>query len=267
MDVLIVQSDIVWLDPAENLLRLDAMLEREIAVALPGGGEETGGGDPDLIILPEMFSTGFCMDAGAASAAAGEVAGWMRRTAVRYGAAVAGTVAVEEEGRYYNRFYFVRPDGGTDVYDKLHLFTFGGEDRAYTPGKERVIVTWRGWRILLQTCYDLRFPVFARNRGDYDLALYCASWPERRIAVWDTLLRARAIENASYVVGVNQVGDDPGNSYPGHSVAVDFKGGVAASLPKGVAGCVRIRLSLEDLGRFREKFPVLGDADGFILEI
>lgn len=111
MDVLIVQSDIVWLDPAENLLRLDAMLERDIAVARPGGGEETGGGNPDLIVLPEMFSTGFCVDAAAASAAAGQVAGWMRRTAVRYVAAVAGTVAVEEGGRYYNRFYFVRPDG------------------------------------------------------------------------------------------------------------------------------------------------------------
>ncbi|MCC8018749.1 MAG: amidohydrolase [Rikenellaceae bacterium] len=261
MDILIVQPDIIWMDPTGNLRRLDGILKRAIT-----GGEENSV-DPDLIVLPEMFATGFCMDAALASETGVEVMEWMRTTAGRYDAAVAGTVAVGEGEHYYNRFCFILPDGSTNFYDKRHLFTFGGENTVYTPGKERVTVEWRDWRILLQTCYDLRFPVFSRNRGDYDLALYCASWPEKRIAVWDTLIRARAIENAAYVVGVNRVGTDPGNMYPGHSAAVDFKGVAVAELPEGERGCIRCRLSAEELRRFREKFPVLGDADRFAMEL
>ena len=169
-------------------------------------------GRVDLIVLPEMFTTGFCVDpshtADVIDDGSAAVA-WMRRMAVRYDAAVAGSVAVADGERYFNRMYFVRPDGCVEYYDKRHLFAMGGEADHYTAGHRRVVVGWRGVRILLQVCYDLRFPVFARSRGDYDMIVYAANWPTPRIAVWDTLLRARAIENQCYVAGVNRAGQDP----------------------------------------------------------
>lgn len=256
MQIITIQPDIRWLDHRINLREIERMLVRAL---------ETGP-SPDIVVLPEMFATGFCMDAAACSEGGGEVLEWMKSIADRYDSAVTGTAAIAEGERYFNRFWFVKPGGGVTAYDKRHLFTYGREHLAYTPGSSRVMVSWRGFVILLQTCYDLRFPVFSRNQGDYDIAIYCANWPGSRIGVWDTLLRARAMENVCYVVGANRVGDDPGNSYPGHSAVFDFKGNPLTGLADGECGCIGCALSREELLRFREKFPVLRDADRFTLD-
>ncbi len=256
MEVLIVQSDIRWMEPDVNLPHLDGLIQTECRLT---------GYRPDIIVLPEMFATGFSMESARCAGWAGEILDWMRKVAVDHDCAVAGTLAVGTAGVFHNRFCFVRPDGISHHYDKRHLFTFAGEQQAYKAGTKRVVVRWRGFDILMQTCYDLRFPVFSRNTGDYHLTLYPASWVGSRIGVWDTLLRARAIENAAYVIGVNRVGSDPSGSYPGHSVAVDFKGNIMADLPQDREAVLRCSLSLEELHRFREKFPVLQDADGFVL--
>ena len=178
----------------------------------------------------------------------------------------AGSVTVEAEGRYYNRFYFVRPDGTYEYYDKHHLFTYGGEHLEFAGGERRVVVEFRGWRILLQVCYDLRFPVWARNRGDYDMILYVASWPSSRVGAWSALLRARAIENLSYVVGVNRVGDDPSCHYNGASALIDYLGTTLAELPADKAGVLRGEATKEALEAFCAKFPALRDADSFELK-
>lgn len=174
MNITLIQADLVWNDPAANRNRF----EREIFAV----------GETDLVVLPEMFPTGFCTrPREAAEPDGGPTLAWMRRTARKKGAALAGSVAVEQDGRYFNRFYFVRPDGATVHYDKRHLFTYGGEHKEYTGGDRRVIAEYKGWRILLQVCYDLRFPVWSRNRDDYDMILYVASWPTPRVEAWSAL--------------------------------------------------------------------------------
>lgn len=253
MEILMLQADIVWERPELNR---DHLL-RMICDAEPA----------DIIVMPEMFTTGFTMTPESVAAKEGlATLEWMIAVARERDAAVAGSVAVEENGRYYNRFYFVRPDGIFDKYDKRHLFSIGGEHEHYTPGTERVVTGHKGFRILLQICYDLRFPVFARNRGDYDMIIYVASWPVRRIEVWNTLLKARAIENACYVCGVNRVGNDPGSSYNGCSALVDFKGRIVASGETGKEMAIAGFADKEKLNKFRLKFPVLEDADIFSLE-
>ena len=191
---------------------------------------------------------------------------WMRRTADERGCAIAGSIAVEEKGRYYNRFFFVKPSGQTEWYDKRHLFTYGGEHHTYTPGSQRTVVEWRGMRFLLQVCYDLRFPVWSRNRGDYDVALYVASWPTPRVEAWKALLRARAIENQCYVVAVNRVGEDPSCQYCGGSAVIDPYGKTLAACEDGCACEAEAVIDIDVLEDFRKKFPVLGDADAFRLE-
>ena len=191
---------------------------------------------------------------------------WMRRTADERGCAIAGSIAVEEKGRYYNRFFFVKPGGQTEWYDKRHLFTYGGEHHTYTPGSQRTVVEWRGMRFLLQVCYDLRFPVWSRNRGDYDVALYVASWPTPRVEAWKALLRARAIENQCYVVAVNRVGEDPSCQYCGGSAVIDPYGKTLAACEDGCACEAEAVIDIDVLEDFRKKFPVLGDADAFRLE-
>lgn len=250
MRLLLLQADIKWQSPDRN---------RDNAGKLIGDTP-----DADLIILPEMFTTGFCTSPeGAAEPAGTETLDWMRATAHKTCAAVAGSVAVEDGGRYYNRFYFVKPDGSYAAYDKRHLFSFAGEHNEYTPGRERVIVEHAGFRILLQVCYDLRFPVFSRNRGDYDMALYVASWPMPRIGAWNTLLRARAIENQCYVAGVNRVGKDPLCEYVGGTALIDFLGNDVAAAKPGLETAVRGEADIEALEAFRLKFPALDDADSF----
>ena len=254
MKVIILQTDICWADPEENLKRADKMMD-----ACPGA---------DLYVLPEMFSTGFCTrPEGVAEPAGDGSLEWMKRKAAAGNCAVAGSIATEDGGKYYNRFYFVCPDGTVYRYDKRHLFTFGGEDKRYTPGGERVIVSYGGFRILLQICYDLRFPVWSRCRGDYDVAIYVANWPVGRREVWDTLLRARALENQCYVVGVNRTGHDPQCSYNGGSVIINPYGKLMASCEDDKEETASAVLAREPLDTFRKHFPVLGDGDDFNLSL
>lgn len=220
----------------------------------------------DLYVLPEMFSTGFCTSPeGVAEHEPCDSLKWMKDSAEMFSAAIAGSVAVEENGRFFNRFYFVTPDGNAVYYDKRHLFTYGGEHLKFTAGKERKIVEYKGVRILLQVCYDLRFPVWSRNRGDYDMALYVASWPETRADAWRQLLKARAIENQCFVAGVNRIGTDPSNSYCGGTMLIDPYGKVIAECADGMESVAVAEISMEELAAFRQKFPVLDDADDFEL--
>jgi predicted amidohydrolase len=209
-----------------------------------------------------MFSTGFCTHPeGIAENTDGQTLQWMKNKAAEIDAAIAGSVAVHEDGRYYNRFYFVTPDRKVVQYDKKHLFTFGGEHERFTAGTERVVVKFRGVRILLEVCYDLRFPIWSRNHGDYDMIIYVASWPSVRIGAWKSLLVARAIENQCYVAGVNRVGSDPGNEYSGGSMVIDPYGKVIASCEDGVQMSASVEIDMGMLEAFRQKFPVLNDSD------
>ena len=248
MKIALLQRDIVWADPDSNRQRNEDVI--------------AGYGSADLLVFPEMFSTGFCtVPDGIAEKSPSGTLSWMKEKAAGCGCAVAGSIAVEEYGRFYNRFYFVHPDSRVEYYDKRHLFTYGGEDRHFTPGNKRTVVEHSGVRILLQVCYDLRFPVWSRNLGDYDMAVYVASWPESRIEAWKSLLRARAIENQCYVAGVNRCGDDPSNHYTGATMLVDPYGNVVAGCPDGTESGIIADVDMELLRDFRRKFPVLDDAD------
>ena len=221
-------------------------------------------GEADLFVLPEMFSTGFCTrPEGIAEPVGSDTLLWMKQKAAELNAALAGSIAVEENGHFYNRFYFVHPDGQVQWYDKKHLFTYGGEHKSFTAGAERVIVNFRGVRILLQVCYDLRFPVWARNRKDYDMILYVASWPTPRVDAWNILLRARAIENQCYVVAVNRVGEDPACQYCGGSAVIDPYGHTLASCEDNKSCTAEATIDMDVLEAFRKKFPVLDDADPY----
>ena len=248
MKTTILQCDILWADPAGNVARMD-----EVISCNPGS---------DLYVLPEMFSTGFCTDPeGVAESIDSPTLAWMKDKAASIGSAIAGSIAVTENGKYYNRFHFVKPDGSVITYDKKHLFTFGGEHHHFTAGQDRVVVEWKGVRILLEICYDLRFPVWARNRGDYDMIIYVASWPTPRVDAWKALLTARAIENQCYVVGVNRVGNDPSNEYCGGSRLIDPYGNIIAECEDGKEMVATGIVDMEVLEAFRAKFPVLNDAD------
>ena len=221
--------------------------------------------DADVYIFPEMWATGFVTAPTQETVVAGETAlCWMKQTAVKYHCCLGGSLAVSVEGLFYNRFYWVDEQGNVHFYDKRHLFAPGGEGESYQQGKERVIVKWRQVRILLQVCYDLRFPVFARNREDYDVMVCVASWPAVRAEVWNLLLRARAVENQCYVVGVNRVGRDSQLSYAGGSLVVDAKGRVLAD-GSDKESVVEIDMDMDELTAFRCKFPVLKDRDHFTL--
>ncbi len=248
MKISILQLDLVWENPQENLRKADAAI-----ASAPGA---------DLYVLPEMFPTGFCtVPDGVAEPEGGLVLPWMKDKAARTDAALAGSVAVRHEGRYYNRFYFVTPDGSVTWYDKKHLFTYGGEHERFTAGDKRVVIEFRGVRIMLLVCYDLRFPIWSRNHGDYDMILYVASWPVTRMNAWKSLLVARAIENQCYVAGVNRVGTDPSNEYGGGSMVIDPYGKMIASCEDGVECSASAEIDIPMLEAFREKFPVLNDSD------
>jgi predicted amidohydrolase len=251
--VTLVQTELDWQEPAANRRRLAAHF-RGLA------------GHTDLVLLPEMFSTGFSMDAaGLAEEMGGPTVGWMREEAAAMGCVVAGSLIVRDGGRHYNRFVFARPDGRLEHYDKRHLFRMAGEDSHFVPGDRRVVVEIKGWRICPMVCYDLRFPVWSRNRGDFDLLAYVANWPARRATAWSALLRARAIENVCYVAGVNRIGKDGnGASYAGDSVALDFLGQPLSSEGGGDRVETAV-LDMESLKAFRESFPVHLDADDFRL--
>jgi len=242
--------DIVWKDKNENF----QFIEREIANT-----------EADLFLLPEMFSTGFCMDAAEVSDKNEESLTFLKKISKEKNAAVCGSAPVEEDGHFYNRMYFVQPDSAVHFYDKRHLFSFSGEDKVYTPGKERVIVNYRGIRILLQVCYDLRFPVFARNNNDYDAILYVANWPEKRVSAWEHLLKARAIENLAFVFGLNRIGTDGNNLFYKESSHCFFADGTEISGKMG--NIVSAELDLTELKDFRSHFQFLNDRDSFSLEL
>ena len=248
--VSIIQHDIAWADPMENISRLEQALSSQPAA--------------DLYVLPEMFATGFATKPeGIAEDDGGESLQWMIRKSRQLDAALAGSLAIRQQGKYLNRFYFVKPDGQITLYDKRHLFSYGQEDRRFTAGEERVITSFRGCRFLMLVCYDLRFPVWSRNLQDYDAIIYVANWPATRINAWDTLLRARAIENQCYVVGVNRVGNDTHCQYTGHSAVINPYGDAIATCPPDQQGWAQAELDMEQLSAFRRKFPVLADGDLF----
>jgi predicted amidohydrolase len=222
MKIALIQIPLVWEDPKSNR----ASIEKKINAIESR---------TDLIVLPEMFTTGFTMQPErVAETMNGETIQWMQSLAKAKNAAITGSLIIVEEGKYYNRLVFVFPTGEIQQYDKRHLFTLAGEDGVFTAGTSKVLIEYKGWKICPLICYDLRFPVFSRNVENYDLLIYVASWPKTRIAAWDTLLKARAIENMSYTIGVNRLGVDGTNlEYVGHSQIVDYLGNSVLEPQKG----------------------------------
>lgn len=254
MKVALLQQDIVWADPEANRRRLQQLLD-----TLPE--------DVDLCVFPEMFSTGFATaPAGIAEKSPSQTLEWMKAEAAKRGFALAGSIAVEEDGKFYNRFHFVTPDG-VITYNKRHLFTFGGEDKTFTAGDDRVVVEWRGVRFLLLVCYDLRFPVWIRSRKDYDAVICVANWPDVRRYAWDALARARAIENQCFMLAVNRCGDDPSCHYDGGTALLDPYGKVVASSADSKEEFTVAELDMNCLEGFRKVFPVLSDADSFEIQL
>ena len=251
MIITLIQQNIAWADPVANRDRL-----AQIFASLPKS---------DLVVLPEMFSTGFATEPEGIAEKGSDSLEWMQRMAAQYDCAVAGSIALERDGKFYNHFAFVTAEGEIASYDKKHLFTFGGEHKRFTAGRERVIVSWRGVRFLLSVCYDLRFPVFLRNRRDYDALLCVASWPAVRRYPWDTLLRARAIENQCIVAGVNRVGDEPSLHYSGGTVLLDYLGKSLAQAADETECFISAEIDPATLRAAAAKFPVLSDADDFHL--
>lgn len=253
-----VQAVLAWEDPAANRFHIGRAL-----AAAPAA---------DLVLLPEMFNTGFSMRAAQiAEPMDGPTLQWMQALAAEREALVCGSLAIAEGGHFYNRFIAVSGRGVEAHYDKRHLFHPAGEDAAYRAGARRVVFEWRGWRICPQICYDLRFPVWSRTQvseagPDYDLLLFLANWPEMRIAHWDTLLRARAIENQAFVAAVNRVGrDGNGHPYNGHSVLLDMRGECLAELPENEEGLLFAEFDAAALADWRQRFAVWKDADAFRL--
>lgn len=248
---LLLETSLHWENQEENRAHFRALLQ------------EQQPNQWDLIVLPEMFSTGFTMNTAVSEELVnGEFPSvtLMKEESARLNAAIVGSLSVREEGKAYNRLFFVRPSGEVSTYNKRHLFSLAGEDKHYEAGEKQCLVEWRGWNILLNICYDLRFPIWSRNElingiPKYDLLIYVANWPSVRAEVWKTLLKARAIENVAYVIGVNRIGEDGnGHAYSGDSAVVNFRGEHTTEL------------SLEELNAFREKFPALNDADSFQLK-
>lgn len=252
LKITIIQSDLAWEDKMRNM---------GIFSQLINAGESA-----DVILLPEMFTTGFSMHAEKlAEKMNGPSVEWMFHTAQKKNSVIAGSLIIEEEGKYYNRFIWMRPDGNYDTYDKRHLFSLGDEHNHYTPGNKKIIVELNGWRICPLICYDLRYPVWARNRNDYDLLLYAANWPEKRIYAWKHLLIARAIENQAYVAGVNRIGTDGNNIYhSGNSLVLSAMGEILweSSNERAV---FTTTLSMQSLLDIRKRLPFMQDADEFEL--
>lgn len=253
LNVTIVQADLAWHDAKANLAQFETSI----------GAIDT---TTDLVILPEMFTTGFTMDAaGNADTMNGAAIDHMLRWAGKIDAAICGSLIIKDGSRYFNRFVFAKPDGSIEYYDKRHLFRLAGEVEHYSAGSRAIIVEWRDWRICPLVCYDLRFPVWSRHSSelDYELLVYVANWPSRRHLAWQTLLRARAIENLSFVAGVNRCGTD-GNDLPysGGSAVIDYLGQDLVDLGES-AGQATVTLEKDALRTFRERFPFQIDADRF----
>lgn len=256
LKITIIQSNLHWQDRTANV----AMFKEKIISIQE---------DTDLIILPEMFSTGFTMDATHNAEHHNEdehlpTVTEMFHWAKLKNTAICGSIIVEELGAYYNRLFFVKPDGSYTIYDKRHLFRMAGEDEHYTQGTDKLIVEYKGWKICPLICYDLRFPVWSRNVDNaYDVLVYVANWPASRSTAWQTLLKARAVENLAYCVGVNRVGSDENDfHYSGNSAIINYKGDVLYEKEDQEA-IHTITLSKDELTEFRTKFPAHLDADEF----
>jgi omega-amidase len=221
----------------------------------------------DMIVLPEMFTSGFTMNASdVAETMNGETVNWMKDLASKKQAAITGSLVIKEDDKFYNRLLFVHPNGSIDSYDKRHTFTLAGEDKVYSSGTEKLIVDYKGWKICPLICYDLRFPVWARNVENYDVLIYVANWPKVRVAAWDALLKARAIENMSYCIGVNRVGLDGNNhEYSGHSASYDVLGHRMDTIPYDKEAIEIVTLNMEELETYRSKLNFLEDRDSFSL--
>jgi omega-amidase len=259
LSITTIQSNLIWEERSANL----RMLEKKIS------GIE---GEKEIVVLPEMFSTGFSMKPEMlAETMEGETIGWMRKVSQENNIILTGSVIIEENGNYFNRLVWMMPNGQYGYYDKRHLFAYAGEDKHYSPGTKRLIASVKGWKINLQVCYDLRFPVWARQQTkeettEYDVLIYVANWPERRSHAWKTLLCARAIENQCYVVGVNRVGTDGNNIYhSGNSLVIDPLGQVLYHMADE-EDVFTITLQKEKLEEVRERFPFWKDADSFNIQ-
>lgn len=254
MEVALIQAPLQWENPKANRTYFGSRIN-----SLKGSA--------DLIVLPEMFTTGFTMKPqNIPPEEAGHTLEWMQEYASLADAALTGSLVFKEGAEYFNRLIFMFPDGNYEYYDKRHTFTLAGEDKVYQRGKERKILHYREFTFCLQICYDLRFPVWSRNTDDYDILLYVANWPDTRISAWDTLLRARAIENMSYVLGVNRVGTDAnGLTYNGHSAVYDAMGKQMTFSEKDEI--LRVSLDKGALNQARESLKFLQDRDSFNFEL
>ena len=260
LTISLIQSDLYWEDKVRNLQQFEAKI-----ATLPG--------DSQVAVLPEMFSTGFSMRPEVlAEKMDGPTMAWLKKTAKDNRKIITGSLIIEEEGKYYNRLIWMLPNGTFYHYDKRHLFAYAGEDNHYSAGDKRLIVQVNGWKICLQVCYDLRFPVWARQKttpgsteGLYDILVYVANWPQRRNLPWKTLLQARAIENQAYVIGLNRVGNDGNDIYhSGDSSLIDPLGNIIwqQSDDETIFTYTFIK---EDLENVRGQFPFLNDADPFMI--
>ena len=254
MKIALLQSSLIWENPKANRNHFE---EKINALA-----EKV-----DLIVLPEMFSTGFTMNPEAVfETMEGETIQWMQSLAKAKNSAITGSLVIKENENFHNRLLFVFPSGEMQIYDKRHLFTLAGEDKVYTSGNQKLIVEYLGWKICPLICYDLRFPVFARNVENYDVLIYVANWPKSRIQAWDILLKARSVENLCYTIGVNRVGVDNNNlEYDGHSQMVDFLGNYVLE-PQETEGVFIVELNKQKLVETRKKLGFLNDRDSFELK-
>ena len=252
LTVTVIQSDLAWENKAEN----NSLFDKKIASIT----ENT-----DLIVLPEMFNTSFSMNSEKmAEKMEGETMTMMARWAKTKNAVITGSLIIEENKQFFNRLIWMRPDGSYEYYDKRHLFRMADENKHYAFGKKKLVVELKGWKICPLICYDLRFPVWSRNKQDYDCLIYVANWPERRNHPWKTLLMARAIENISYTIGVNRIGlDGNGIAFSGDSAIIDFKGELISQINPHQNVIETITLSHAALKDFRNSFPAWMDADNF----
>ena len=253
MKVALFQTKLAWEQPETNRKFIEEYFLNEAT-------------DFDLFVLPEMFTSGFTMHPEKISETMqGETISWLKKLAKLKNCAITGSLVIHENDNYYNRMVFVHPSGKIDAYDKRHLFTLAGEEKVYTKGNEKAIVNYNNWNICLQICYDLRFPVFARNVENYDLLLYVANWPKVRITAWDALLKARAIENMTYTIGVNRIGTDANAlEYTGHSRIIDFLGNEILSCENEL-GVFIIEIDKNQQTQTRQKMNFLNDKDAFQL--
>ena len=255
LKIALIQSDLVWENPEQN--------RHNFAYKIKQINEPV-----DVIILPEMFTSGFTMHPEHVfETMNGKTIVWMKEIALRSNSAICGSIVISENDNYYNRFVFVTPDGKIEYYDKRHTFTLAGESNVYKAGSERLIIHYKGWKIHPLVCYDLRFPVWARNTDNYDVVMYVANWPKPRINAWDALLKARAIENMSYCIGVNRVGFDSNNyEYPGHSAIYDGLGEQISNIQPNKEQIEIINLNKNHIENIRQKLKFLDDRDAFILK-